>query len=126
MREKRLKLFLYDLGMNYNGNIVITDNFIFLLTSFIRATSTEEEFKLISLIFKSETGEESSKIKFTPKELVELNEELAKERLEDIIEGLSDVEIFAVGVLASNFINYIHEVTSIMYNTSSLKLNMKQ
>ncbi len=126
MREKRLKLFLYDLGMNYNGNIVITDNLIFLLTSFIRTTSTEEEFKLISLIFKSETGEENSKIKFTPKELVELNEELAKERLEDIIEGLSDVEIFAVGVLASNFINYIHEVTSIMYNTSSLKLNMKQ
>lgn len=126
MREKRLKLFLYDLGMNYNGNIVITDNLIFLLTSFIRTTSTEEEFKLISLIFKSETGEESSKIKFTPKELVELNEELAKERLEDIIEGLSDVEIFAVGVLASNFINYIYEVTSIMYNTSSLKLNMKQ
>ncbi len=126
MREKRLKLFLYDLGMNYNGNIVITDNLIFLLTSFIRTTSTEEEFKLISLIFKSETKEESSKIKFTPKELVELNEELAKERLEDIIEGLSDVEIFAVGVLASNFINYIHEVTSIMYNTSSLKLNMKQ
>lgn len=126
MREKRLKLFLYDLGMNYNGNIVITDNFIFLLTSFIRTTSTEEELKLISLIFKSETGEENSKIKFTPKELVELNEELAKERLEDIIEGLSDVEIFAVGVLASNFINYIHEVTSIMYNTSSLKLNMKQ
>lgn len=126
MREKRLKLFLYDLGMNYNGNIVITDNLIFLLTSFIRTTSTEEEFKLISLIFKSETGKESSKIKFTPKELVELNEELAKERLEDIIEGLSDVEIFAVGVLASNFINYIHEVTSIMYNTSSLKLNMKQ
>lgn len=125
MREKRLKLFLYDLGMNYNGNIVITDNLIFLLTSFIRTTSTEEEFKLISLIFKSETGEESSKIKFTPKELVELNEELAKERLEDIIEGLSDVEIFAVGVLASNFINYIYEVTSIMYNTSSLKLNMK-
>ncbi len=125
MREKRLKLFLYDLGMNYNGNIVITDNLIFLLTSFIRTTSTEEEFKLISLIFKSETGEENSKIKFTPKELVELNEELAKERLEDIIEGLSDVEIFAVGVLASNFINYIHEVTSIMYNTSSLKLNMK-
>lgn len=126
MREKRLKLFLYDLGMNYNGNIVITDNLIFLLTSFIRTTSTEEELKLISLIFKSETGEENSKIKFTPKELVELNEELAKERLEDIIEGLSDVEIFAVGVLASNFINYIHEVTSIMYNTSSLKLNMKQ
>lgn len=126
MREKRLKLFLYDLGINYNGNIVITDNLIFLLTSFIRTTSTEEEFKLISLIFKSETGEENSKIKFTPKELVELNEELAKERLEDIIEGLSDVEIFAVGVLASNFINYIHEVTSIMYNTSSLKLNMKQ
>lgn len=126
MREKRLKLFLYDLGMNYNGNIVITDNLIFLLTSFIRTTSTEEEFKLISLIFKSETGEENSKIKFTPKELVKLNEELAKERLEDIIEGLSDVEIFAVGVLASNFINYIHEVTSIMYNTSSLKLNMKQ
>lgn len=126
MREKRLKLFLYDLGMNYNGNIVITDNLIFLLTSFIRTTSTEEEFKLISLIFKSETGEENSKIKFTPKELVELNEELAKERLEDIIEGLSDNEIFAVGVLASNFINYIHEVTSIMYNTSSLKLNMKQ
>lgn len=126
MREKRLKLFLYDLGMNYNGNIVITDNLIFLLTSFIRTTSTEEEFKLISLIFKSETGEENSKIKFTPKELVELNEELAKESLEDIIEGLSDVEIFAVGVLASNFINYIHEVTSIMYNTSSLKLNMKQ
>lgn len=126
MREKRLKLFLYDLGMNYNGNIVITDNLIFLLTSFIRTTSTEEEFKLISLIFKSETGEENSKIKFTPKELVELNEELAKERLEDIIEGLSDVEIFAVGVLASNFINYIYEVTSIMYNTSSLKLNMKQ
>lgn len=126
MREKRLKLFLYDLGMNYNGNIVITDNLIFLLTSFIRTTSTEEELKLISLIFKSETGEESSKIKFTPKELVELNEELAKERLEDIIEGLSDVEIFAVGVLASNFINYIYEVTSIMYNTSSLKLNMKQ
>lgn len=126
MREKRLKLFLYDLGMNYNGNIVITDNLIFLLTSFIRTTSTEEEFKLISLIFKSETGEENSKIKFTPKELVELNEELAKERLEDIIEGLSDLEIFAVGVLASNFINYIHEVTSIMYNTSSLKLNMKQ
>lgn len=121
MREKRLKLFLYDLGMNYNGNIVITDNLIFLLTSFIRTTSTEEELKLISLIFKSETGEENSKIKFTPKELVELNEELAKERLEDIIEGLSDVEIFAVGVLASNFINYIHEVTSIMYNTSSLK-----
>ncbi len=126
MREKRLKLFLYDLGMNYNGNIVITDNLIFLLTSFIRTTSTEEEFKLISLIFKSETGEENSKIKFTPKELVELNEELAKERLEDIIEGLSDNEIFAVGVLASNFINYIYEVTSIMYNTSSLKLNMKQ
>lgn len=126
MREKRLKLFLYDLGMNYNGNIVITDNLIFLLTSFIRTTSTEEEFKLISLIFKSETGEENSKIKFTPKELVELNEELAKERLEDIIEGLSDNEIFAVGVLASNFINYIHKVTSIMYNTSSLKLNMKQ
>ncbi len=126
MREKRLKLFLYDLGMNYNGNIVITDNLIFLLTSFIRTTSTEEEFKLISLIFKSETGEENSKIKFTPKELVELNEELAKERLEGIIEGLSDNEIFAVGVLASNFINYIHEVTSIMYNTSSLKLNMKQ
>ena len=126
MREKRLKLFLYDLGMNYNGNIVITDNLIFLLTSFIRTTSTEEELKLISLIFKSETGEENSKIKFTPKELVELNEELAKERLEDIIEGLSDVEIFAVGVLASNFINYIYEVTSIMYNTSSLKLNMKQ
>ena len=126
MGEKRLKLFLYDLGMNYNGNIVITDNLIFLLTSFIRTTSTEEELKLISLIFKSETGEESSKIKFTPKELVELNEELAKERLEDIIEGLSDVEIFAVGVLASNFINYIYEVTSIMYNTSSLKLNMKQ
>lgn len=126
MREKRLKLFLYDLGMNYNGNIVITDNLIFLLTSFIRTTSTEEELKLISLIFKSETGEESSKIKFTPKELVELNEELAKERLEDIIEGLSDIEIFAVGVLASNFINYIYEVTSIMYNTSSLKLNMKQ
>lgn len=125
MREKRLKLFLYDLGMNYNGNIVITDNLIFLLTSFIRTTSTEEEFKLISLIFKSETGEENSKIKFTPKELVELNEELAKERLEDIIEGLSDNEIFAVGVLASNFINYIYEVTSIMYNTSSLKLNMK-
>lgn len=126
MREKRLKLFLYDLDMNYNGNIVITDNLIFLLTSFIRTTSTEEEFKLISLIFKSETGEENSKIKFTPKELVELNEELAKERLEDIIEGLSDNEIFAVGVLASNFINYIYEVTSIMYNTSSLKLNMKQ
>lgn len=126
MREKRLKLFLYDLGMNYNGNIVITDNLIFLLTSFIRCTSTEEELELISLIFKSETKEESSKIKFTPKELVELNEELAKERLEDIIEGLSDVEIFAVGVLASNFINYIYEVTSIMYNTSSLKLNMKQ
>ena len=125
MREKRLKLFLYDLGMNYNGNIVITDNLIFLLTSFIRTTSTEEEFKLISLIFKSETGEENGKIKFTPKELVELNEELAKERLEDIIEGLSDNEIFAVGVLASNFINYIYEVTSIMYNTSSLKLNMK-
>lgn len=125
MREKRLKLFLYDLGMNYNGNITITDNLIFLLTSFIRTTSTEEELELISLIFKSETGEESSKISFTPKELVKLNEELSKERLEDIIEGLSNEEIFGVGVLASNFINYIYETTSIMYDTSSLKLNMK-
>lgn len=125
MREKRLKLFLYDLGINYNGNIVITDNLIFLLTSFIRCTSTEEELELISLIFKSETNEESSKIKFTPKELVELNEELSKERLEEVIEGLTDEEIFKVGILASNFINYIYEVTSVMYDTSELKLNMK-
>lgn len=125
MREKRLKLFLYDLGINYNGNIVITDNLIFLLTSFIRCTSTEEELELISLIFKSETKEESSKIKFTPKELIELNEELSKERLEEVIEGLTDEEIFKVGILASNFINYIYEVTSVMYDTSELKLNMK-
>lgn len=125
MREKRLKLFLYDLGINYNGNVVITDNLIFLLTSFIRCTSTEEELELISLIFKSETGEENSKIKFTPKELIELNEELSKERLEEVIEGLTDEEIFKVGILASNFINYIYEVTSVMYDTSELKLNMK-
>ena len=62
MREKRLKLFLYDLGMNYNGNIVITDNLIFLLTSFIRTTSTEEEFKLISKIYFNEKMEKEYKL----------------------------------------------------------------
>ena len=42
MREKRLKLFLYDVSINYGGRIEITDNLLLLLNTFIGNISSKE------------------------------------------------------------------------------------
>ena len=72
MREKRLKLFLYDVSINYGGRIEITDNLLLLLNTFIGNISSKEELQRFLLVFSHEkTDDGYCKVKYLTKELIE-------------------------------------------------------
>lgn len=114
MREKRLKLFLYDISTNYSGRIEITNNLLLLLNTFIRSISSREELERFLLVFDCEKTEDGYKVKYETSEIVEANEALQSEPIESILDGISNEEAIEVGVLASNFIEHIYNYCYMM------------
>ena len=91
MREKRLKLFLYDVSINYGGRIEITDNLLLLLNTFIGNISSKEELQRFLLVFNHEkTDDGYCKVKYLTKELIEANDSLENETIESILNGISN------------------------------------
>lgn len=123
MREKRLKLFLYDVSINYDGRIEITDNLLLLLNTFIGNISSKEELQRFLLVFDHEKTEDGyCKIKYLTSELIEANDSLENETIESILNGISNEDALEVGILASNFIEHMY---SYCYMMSIPKLTKK-
>lgn len=115
MREKRLKLFLYDVSTNYNGRIEITNNLLLLLNTFIGNISSREELHRFLLVFDHEKTEDGyCKIKYLTNELIEANDSLENETIESILNGISNEDALEVGVLASNFIEHMYSYCYMM------------
>lgn len=114
MREKRLKLFLYDISINYSGRIEITNNLLLLLNTFIRNISSREELQRFLLVFDHEETEDGYKVKYQTSEIVEANESLQNETIESILDGISNEEALEVGILASNFIEHMYNYCYMM------------
>lgn len=108
MREKRLKLFLYDVSINYGGRIELTDNLLLLLNTFIGNISSKKELQRFLLVFDHEKTEDGCyKIKYLTNELIEANDSLENETIESILNGISNEDALEVGILASNFIEHM-------------------
>lgn len=108
MREKRLKLFLYDVSINYGGRIELTDNLLLLLNTFIGNISSKEELQRFLLVFDYEKTEDGCyKIKYLTNELIEANDSLENETIESILNGISNEDALEIGILASNFIEHM-------------------
>ena len=114
MREKRLKLFLYDISINYSGRIEITNNLLLLLNTFIRNISSREELQRFLLVFDHEETEDGYKVKYQTSEIVEANESLQNETIESILDGISNEEALEVGILASNFLEHMYNYCYMM------------
>lgn len=115
MREKRLKLFLYDVSINYGGRIEITDNLLLLLNTFIRNISSKEELQRFLLVFNHEkTDDGYCKVKYLIKELIEANDSLENETIESILNGISNEDALEVGILASNFLEHMYSYCYMM------------
>lgn len=114
MREKRLKLFLYDISINYSGRIEITNNLLLLLNTFIGNISSREELQRFLLVFDHEETEDGYKVKYQTSEIVEANESLQNETIESILDGISNEEALEVGILASNFIEHMYNYCYMM------------
>lgn len=114
MREKRLKLFLYDISINYSGRIEITNNLLLLLNTFIGNISSREELQRFLLVFDHEETEDGYKVKYQTSEIVEANESLQNETIESILDGISNEEAIEVGILASNFIEHMYNYCYMM------------
>lgn len=114
MREKRLKLFLYDISINYSGRIEITNNLLLLLNTFIGNISSREELQRFLLVFDHEETEDGYKVKYQTSEIVEANELLQNETIESILDGISNEEALEVGILASNFIEHMYNYCYMM------------
>lgn len=115
MREKRLKLFLYDVSINYGGRIEITDNLLLLLNTFIGNISSKEELQRFLLVFNHEkTDDDYCKIKYLTKELIEANDSLENETIESILNGISNEDALEVGILASNFLEHMYSYCYMM------------
>lgn len=115
MREKRLKLFLYDVSINYGGRIEITDNLLLLLNTFIGNISSKEELQRFLLVFNHEkTDDGYCKVKYLAKELIEANDSLENETIESILNGISNEDALEVGILASNFLEHMYSYCYMM------------
>ena len=115
MREKRLKLFLYDVSINYGGRIEITDNLLLLLNTFIGNISSKEELQRFLLVFNHEkTDDGYCKVKYLTKELIEANDSLENETIESILNGISNEDALEVGILASNFLEHMYNYCYMM------------
>ena len=115
MREKRLKLFLYDVSINYGGRIEITDNLLLLLNTFIGNISSKEELQRFLLVFSHEkTDDGYCKFKYLTKELIEANDSLENETIESILNGISNEDALEVGILASNFLEHMYSYCYMM------------
>ena len=114
MREKRLKLFLYDISINYSGRIEITNNLLLFLNTFIGNISSREELQRFLLVFDHEETEDGYKVKYQTSEIVEANESLQNETIESILDGISNEEALEVGILASNFIEHMYNYCYMM------------
>ena len=114
MREKRLKLFLYDISINYSGRIEITNNLLLLLNTFIGNISSREELQRFLLVFDHEETEDGYKVKYQTSEIVEANESLQNETIESILDGISNEEALELGILASNFIEHMYNYCYMM------------
>lgn len=114
MREKRLKLFLYDISINYSGRIEITNNLLLLLNTFIGNISSREELQRFLLVFDHEETEDGYKVKYQTSEIVKANESLQNETIESILDGISNEEALEVGILASNFIEHMYNYCYMM------------
>lgn len=114
MREKRLKLFLYDISINYSGRIEITNNLLLLLNTFIGNISSREELQRFLLVFDHEETEDGYKVKYQTSEIVEANESLQNETIESILDGINNEEALEVGILASNFIEHMYNYCYMM------------
>ena len=115
MREKRLKLFLYDVSINYSGRIEITDNLLLLLNTFIGNISSKEELQRFLLVFDHEKTEDGyCKVKYLTSELIEVNDSLENETIESILNGISNEDALEVGILASNFIEHMYNYCCMM------------
>ena len=108
MREKRLKLFLYDLGIKYNGELAITENLLLLLNTYIENINMEEKVKRFGLVFNVTKTETGYRLLYKTKELREANEALRHESIKDIIKDMNEKEIFEIGELASDFLHHIY------------------
>lgn len=115
MREKRLKLFLYDVSINYGGRIEITNNLLLLLNTFIGNISSREELQRFLLVFDYEKTEDGYyKVKYLTKELIETNDSLENETIESILNGINNEDALEVGILASNFIEHMYSYCYMM------------
>ncbi len=115
MREKRLKLFLYDVSINYGGRIEITDNLLLLLNTFIGNISSKEELQRFLLVFNHEkTDDGYCKVKYLTKELIEANDSLENKTIESILNGISNEDALEVGILASNFLEHMYSYCYMM------------
>ena len=115
MREKRLKLFLYDVSINYGGRIEITNNLLLLLNTFIGNISSREELQRFLLVFDYEKTEDGyCKVKYLTKELIETNDSLENETIESILNGINNEDALEVGILASNFIEHMYSYCYMM------------
>lgn len=106
MKQKRLKLFIYDLAI-YFDEVNISENFLSFINSYIRNCKTEETVKRLSLIFDVTKKEDSYNIKYKNEEIINACEALKKESIENIIKDIKEEEIFEIGYLASDIINYM-------------------
>ena len=115
MREKRLKLFLYDVSINYGGRIEITNNLLLLLNAFIGNISSREELQRFLLVFDYEKTEDGYyKVKYLTKELIETNDSLENETIESILNGINNEVALEVGILASDFIEHMYSYCYMM------------
>lgn len=115
MRKKRLKLFLYDVSINYGGRIEITDNLLLLLNTFIGNISSKEELQRFLLVFNHEkTDDGYCKVKYLTEELIEANDSLENETIESILNGISNEDALEVGILASNFLEHMYSYCYMM------------
>lgn len=115
MREKRLKLFLYDVSINYGGRIEITNNLLLLLNTFIGNISSREELQRFLLVFDYEKTEDGYyKVKYLTKELIETNDSLENETIESILNGINNEVALEVGILASDFIEHMYSYCYMM------------